>query len=686
MEYLKTLERLASDPVLSVRHGVFSESGFKMKHSALCKGIHRLDHERRQLSRTIRLQKASTHGKKESMHKCSLCNTKVDPTMCFTCKLPFTHCICVHPEPNHITRHHVKQCRSCMNDPKNTDADYTSFMGALKEIPSWLLFIRMLLPTLVESEKKRTKTLEVLAHLHGHVKVLWKSNLEDPGAKKSLLDKLGISTSTGFFLFGLEPKDTVYPIDPDRAEVVSQKSANSDIIKLPFIASLKKMSLRGPDVKTFVHQPLQSIYFVFHDEFGKKDFDPNVFLQKLDTIDPVLCMAFIMYLRVSRMRIPENTNSSHHLWANTNPTLNYDNVAMMSMKKLDAILVFYSIFFWVPSFSADALSVHVNEPILRVLRTPCMSTSAYFKSNTKWRSTIFPVTNDPNSLVMALSILSSYMPCDLPLSFVRTAFRHTKFLQVAHMFARLHASRFAMSRIPQKIDTTPEIRRLGVLLQFMLSAPGKFRDKCKKMIRGTKLFLETQTLLWKAFLEEKPPSQDLVRRCLLMNCDYSLSKFQATKNSMKKLNLKQEETEAKFVDIATAKFGTLRVDLDTSDALGIVVDPDLDSDKEDQEVQEVQETHPEDHLEVFDLPEPVEAPKPVVLTDEQKQRMRDEQTFKVQPEPAYLTNPHMHRHAFLSSSEEDSSSEEEAENLEICFDFLLAKPQSIQPPLKRTCL
>lgn len=674
MGYLKVLEQLALDRVQLVHYGEFPASQFNQHQTALRETFLDLNRNQRHTARRTRLQKTSTMEKKESIYKCNQCNSEVNPTECGGCKLRFTHCICAKPTSNHVPRHHQKHCLTCLETPENTDKEYTSFMDALKDVPSQLLFIRMLLPTLVDGPSKRESTIAALGSLHEHLKVFWRGSAED---RVGRMKELNLSPSIYFFLFGMAPDDITYPIDPERAEVVPQRASNSDYIRVPMVRALCKLSLRGPDPKEFVQHSLQSIYFMFHDEFSREDFDPNLFLQRLDIINPVLCMAFVMYMRVSRSRIPENANSSRHLWdETTNSVLNYDNVDLRSMKKLDAILVFYGIFFWVPSFSADALSPYVNESILRILRAEGMPTSKHFKATSKWKGAVFPITNDPSSLATALRSLPGYLPCDLPLSFVRGSFQHTQFLKVTHMFARLHASRFAMLRTPKRVDTTPEIRRLIVLLQLMATSPGKkFKLECEKMIRGTQLLLKTQTQLWECFLEKKLPSQDLLRRCLLMQSNCSMSKFQATQVSMLELNRKQKEARAAFRDVnpdsPDPEDGAAAEDVETA-LRGVEEEEEEEEDMEDVGGQEGEDSAP-----VFDSPELVSPPTSTTLTPAERELLRKEQVFKAKPEPFCETD--LHRHAFLTSSDEGAEPK-------FTMAAAIARLSNNPPPKKRTCI
>lgn len=649
IDYLKKVNTLVKDPVKLVEFGVFSQKKFETNYTNLCNIVRHLNNDRAK-ARKIQLEKASgALEKKEYMYKCNTCKTKVNPMECFRCKLPFTHCVCIDPVPNHINRHHIKQCRVCVERTKKEEPEFERFMQHLKDIPKWLMFMRLFLPTLAEDQVRPDVVNRNLERIHEYLKPIWWTNPETKRNRLQEMSKLGISPMILFFLFGHEPRSIIYPMDPnDKVNPAHPVNTSSHT------RNLTASALCHLGVAHSKHaNNLQLVFYLLHEHFSKDIANPGVLFQMLDWIHPSLCIAFIMYIRVSKMPLRSNVNESTHLWdmKSKKPVLDYTNVTFPSMVKLDAIIVFYTIFFNNTSFSANHLSPYVNEPLLRMLKAESMPTSKHSRSNTKWKKTKFPITDDPESLVNALSTMAKYAVCDLPITFVRLAFRHVQFLKVVHMFAHLHISKCAMEKTRTVINTNTEMLRLLVLMQFMYSDPGKFKIKCQEMIRGAKYFLETHTELWKVYLKKSSPQHDLIRRTLLIQCNFNLKRFEYMKQEVIRLNQKQQQVKKQFENISTVN-GVQRSLTTTNEALSHIADPDLRSEplseKEEEEKEMPSSEDEEDEEEVFDVP-PLSSPppSPKELTRAQKKAIKDEQTFKKEPVPFCIMEPHVHEFEVL---------------------------------------
>ena len=196
-------------------------------------------HDSTQRKRQVAIQKKKESAciKKQNktgtkhIYYCSCCKTSIDIYTCDKCDLGLEACICEDPSMNHYARHVAKMCRSCFDDISKHDTEYLEIMKGLKELPSYFIFLRIVMDKLLtltpDSEADdidRRENCKVSWDRLKQYMVNCSSNLnEDNQEYQDVRDQLHVSKAIKSFVFG--EKLTMSEYRPVTSEHIKQTEA-----------------------------------------------------------------------------------------------------------------------------------------------------------------------------------------------------------------------------------------------------------------------------------------------------------------------------------------------------------------------------------------------------------------------------------------------------------------------------
>ena len=236
----------------------------------LVKSLRKFLHDSTQRKRQVAIQKKKESACIKKLNKkgmkhiyyCSCCDTSIDIYTCDKCDLGLEACICEDPSMNHYARHVAKMCRSCFDDISKHDIEYLEIMKGLKELPSCLIFLRIVMDKLLtltpDSETKDIDRRENCKASWDRLKqymVDCSSNLsEDNQDCQEFRDQLRVSKAVKSFVFG--EKLTMSEYRPVTSEHIKQTEAllsdHEALVSASFCSKHKKRQYQYAKKKTCV--------------------------------------------------------------------------------------------------------------------------------------------------------------------------------------------------------------------------------------------------------------------------------------------------------------------------------------------------------------------------------------------------------------------------------------------------
>ena len=192
-------------------------------------------------STAINLRRNKTKFKKSAntQYFCNLCNTSTQIYHCNRCKLHFEDCICTDPVTNHYARHVAKMCKSCFDSIGNHDKGYLEIMAGLKELPKYLIVIRIIINQVLSiHDWQDPNSVEVRSHCHRSWKRLLQYITEFCDNYEDKHQELQISKFIKCFVFDEQPNIECYK--PSTDQYIKQSDALMTDHKAREVAQFKK--------------------------------------------------------------------------------------------------------------------------------------------------------------------------------------------------------------------------------------------------------------------------------------------------------------------------------------------------------------------------------------------------------------------------------------------------------------